>query len=217
MNSRRFKYEIEVLATKKVDRFEVHVQISQLGEKINFYTGLYCNSKTYINLQKDTFSLDPLHYGFEKCFWFSFSWIENVLYDYYIQSLTDPYTKQLYSAKQKILDDIGLLMKSSSFNYSFNFLLLDKFKTHLDEDPTYDEYANYHRFLDCMLDYQLKTRSILTKNSPNKSEFFKSLNSYPIQMHIFKLESELKDFINWTHQNKIDLFDEKDYIWALDV
>lgn len=212
----KFKYNIETLATHSIRRFETHVEIEHLGKSTSFFSGLFCSPDTYTNINRNTFSLDPIHYGFEKCYWFATNWIEIIIYDFYIQSLLDPYKDQLYSAEKKIKDDIQTLEKSRSFNYSFMFFLLDKFRTHLDQVPTYDMYASYHRLLDCMLDYQLKSRSLLTKDSSNKSDFFRSVKKYKIQNYIFKLEPELKDFINWSYENDLELFDEQDYIWSLD-
>lgn len=213
----KFTYKIETLATDSVKRFETHVMINHLGNTSSFYSGLYCRPDTYTNINRNSFSLDPVHYGFQKCFWFAHKWIEILLYDFYIQSLLDPNTELLKIVEQTITKDIEHLNKFNSFNHCYEAFLLDKFRNLDDEDPIYADYAPYHRLLDCMLDYQLRSRAILTKNSNNKAKFFKSIKQYSLQEYRFNLAEELKIFLTWTVQNNIALIDQHDPKWILDI
>lgn len=213
----KFSYSIETRATTSLKRFEVYVNIKYRGKSTSFYTGLFCNPRTYSNVNSNTFSLDPVHYGFDQCYSYAYNWIDMVLYDYHIQSLLDPNTELLKAAEQDIKNDMERLSKFQSFNHSIQVFLLDRFRNLDDEEPKYYEYESYHRLLDCMLDFQLRSRSILTSKSNNKIEFFESIKDYKIQGYRFKLKEELKIFLTWTVENNIALIDEQDPKWILDT
>jgi|GEM_PF-4388699 len=214
----KFTYKIETLATENLKRFETHIKITHLGNSNSFYSGLFCNPHTYTNINRNTFSLDPVLYGLQKCYWFAHKWIELSLYGFYIQSLLDPNTTLLKVAEHVITRDIEDLNKYHSFNHCYNEFLFDEFRYLDDEDeePKYYEYASYHRLLDCMLDYQLRSSVILTNKSKDKVKFFESIKDYKIPGFRFRLKEELKVFLKWSVENNISLIDEQDPKWILD-
>jgi len=211
----KFSYKVETRATTSLKRFEVYANIKYRGKSTNFYTGLFGTPRTYSNVNSNSFSLDPVHYGFDKCYSFAYNWIDMVLYDYHIQSLLNPNTELLKAAELDIKNDMERLSKFESFNHSLQVFLLDRFRSLEDEEPKYHKYASYHRLLDCMLDFQLRSRSILTSKSNNKIEFFESIKEYHIQSYRFNLKEELKTFLTWTVENNIALIDEQDPKWVL--
>lgn len=211
----KFTYKIETLVTDNVKRLETHVSIDHFGKSTRFYSGLYCNPETHINFERHSYSIDPVHYGFQKCYWFARNWIEIILYDCYVGLLIEPNTNYMKSLKDKIEEDIKCLKKFNSFNYAIQAFLLDKFR-HIDYVPSYKEYEPFHRLLDCMLDFQLKHRIILTKESSIKYKFFDSIKEYPLREYVFNLTKELKSFLKWSIENNIALIDEYDARWVLD-
>lgn len=211
-----FTYKIETLATESMKRFETHIKIEHLGKSTSFFSGLYCNPDTYTNINRNSFSLDPVHYGFQKCYWFAQKWIEILLYEYYIESLLNPENSLINKAQNRISDDIKLLGEFKSFDYSLVAFLLDNFRNLDEDEPKYYEYASFHRLLDCMLDYQLRSRVILTNKSENKVKFFESIEEYKIQGYRFKLTSELIVFLTWSIENNLELIDERCYSWMID-
>lgn len=211
----KFSYKIETLITDNVKRLETHISIDHIGKTTKFYSGLYCNQETHINFERHSFSIDPVHYGFQKCYWFARNWIEIILYDYYIGLLIEPNTNFMKSLKKKIKEDIECLNKFNSFNYAIQAFLLDKFR-HITFEPRYCDYEPYHSLLDCMLDFQLKHRIILTKDSTIKYKFFESIKEYPLREYVFNLTKELRIFLKWIIENNIDLIDEHDTRWMFD-
>lgn len=213
-----FSYEVNVYASENPNRLETHVDISYQNKLLTFNTGLFVDQRTFKNYNRGVYSIEPVFYAFDKIYQFNMNWINIILYDYYTLSLLSPKDNHAELARKKIISDIAILNTFNSFNYSLSTYLLD---IYADYDtitgPYYDEYSNYHRLLDCLIHFQYQKKELLLKESTNKLLLIEMIKNFRIESTRYDLSKEFKVFLKWVVDNQIQLINQQDLKWVLDI
>lgn len=220
---KHFLYKVRTYAIDKPSELKTYVRIKQFGKCNEFYSELKVGAETYSRYDRDIFSIDPVYYAFDRNYRFALNWINIILYDHYLMTLTAPETLFIYKAESQIKKDMKTLESMDSFTSELGYFLVDQFrKWDFDDDedyfkdPYYDEYYRFHRLLDCFNRYQFETRSLLTKDSTDKDKLFKKVKKCVLYSTYFDLSKEFKTFVKWAFNHKLYLLNEKDIQWVME-
>lgn len=209
------KYKIHYFQNKNTE-IETHIELEYKGQKKMFYSGLMTSQEIYQTYLSGLFPIDIFQYPVQRRYNFRIEWIEMLLYNFQIKSIIEPELDYLFFIEEKIINDINLLSGYSSYNTNISLFLYDKYSFLYDENdtdtpfPEYKDYSHYHRLLDCFIQYQFTNQLILMKGNYNIQELFTNVNAYINHNYIFNLKDEFKEFVEWSHKNNYDIFNNYD-------